>query len=110
MSISITVGERLRAYRKAKGLSQETLAEYAGLHTTYIGQLERGEKNATIDSISKVANALGVSLSKLFENIALNDEGPDFPARCYSLIQMQSITDQEKLFKILNSIVQYKDT
>ena len=110
MSLSITIGERLRAYRKAKGLSQEALVEYAGLHTTYIGQLERGEKNATIDSISKVANALGVSLSKLFENIALNDEGPDFPARCYSLIQMQSITDQEKLFKILNSIVQYKDT
>ena len=110
MKLSNVIGERLRAYRTQQGLSQEQLAERAGKHTTYIGQLERGEKNATIETISKVASALGVPLSKLFENIPLgDDESMDIPARCYALIQMQPVKDQEKLLQIINEIIQYKD-
>ena len=45
------VGQRIRNYRTQLGLSQEKLAELACCHPTYIGQLERGEKNATLDSI-----------------------------------------------------------
>mgnify|MGYP003294991583 CR=1 FL=1 len=48
-----TVGQRIRNYRTKLGLSQEKLAELSGCHPTYIGQLERGEKNATIESIEK---------------------------------------------------------
>ena len=76
MTIAKTIGERLRIYRVQKGWSQEVLAEYAKLHPTYIGQLERGEKNATLESISKIAAALDVPLSKLFENISLLAEEP----------------------------------
>ena len=47
--IAKTVGKRLRSYRQAQSLSQERLAEMAGLHPTYIGQVERGEKNLTIN-------------------------------------------------------------
>ena len=46
--IAKTVGKRLRGYRTSIGFSQEKLAEKAGLHPTYIGQVERGEKNLTI--------------------------------------------------------------
>lgn len=53
MSIAKIIGDRIRAYRNQKGWSQEYLAEKADVHHTYIGQLERGEKNATIESISK---------------------------------------------------------
>lgn len=74
MSIAKIIGDRIRAYRNQKGWSQEYLAEKADVHHTYIGQLERGEKNATIESISKIAGALGVSLSRLFENISIEQQ------------------------------------
>ncbi|WP_077624308.1 helix-turn-helix domain-containing protein [Sediminibacillus massiliensis] len=64
--ISKSVGERLRTIRKSNGLSQEKLAHLSNLHPTYIGQLERGEKNPTIDTIEKVSDALGITLGELF--------------------------------------------
>ena len=63
--IAKILGQRIRRYRTAKGLSQEKLAEFSGCHPTYIGQIERGEKNATIESIEKISAALNVSLSTL---------------------------------------------
>lgn len=59
------IGQRVRNYRTEKGLSQEKLAELSGCHPTYIGQVERGEKNATLDSIEKIASAMGVYLNCL---------------------------------------------
>ena len=67
--IAKVIGQRIRNYRTSAGLSQEKLAELSGCHPTYIGQLERGEKNATVESIEKIASALNVSLSKLFEQL-----------------------------------------
>lgn len=65
--IAKTIGRRVRNYRIEKGLSQEKLAELSGCHPTYIGQVERGEKNATLESIEKIASAMNVSLAQLFE-------------------------------------------
>ena len=110
MSIAKQVGERLRSYRNQNGWSQEELAERAGLHPTYIGQLERGEKNATLDSISKVAVALNISLSQLFENISLSPDPTNIPSQCYSIIQQQPIKDQEALLEILLATIKYKST
>jgi len=62
-------GDKIRKLRKEKGLSQEELAEKANLHRTYIGMIERAEKNITLLNISKIANALGISLKELMENI-----------------------------------------
>ena len=53
--IATIVGQRLRLRRQELGYSQELTSEKAGLHPTYIGQVERGEKNATIESIEKYA-------------------------------------------------------
>jgi transcriptional regulator with XRE-family HTH domain len=61
------VGARIRAIRSAALLSQEQLADVAGVHRTYIGMLERGEKNLTVLSAVKICQALNVSLSELFE-------------------------------------------
>ena len=60
--ISKLIGQRIRNYRTQKNLSQEKLAEAAGCHPTYIGQVERGEKNATLESIEKIASALNIPL------------------------------------------------
>ena len=108
MTIARELGERLRAYRTQRGWSQEEMVERADLHTTYIGQLERGEKNATIESISKVAAALDISLSKLFENISLASSEKDIPSRCYDLIQKQPLRDQKLLLDILDAVIAYK--
>lgn len=62
-------GARIRQLRTIGGLSQEKLAERAGLHRTYIGEVERGEKNISLDNIVKIAGALNAELSHLFEGI-----------------------------------------
>ena len=67
--IAKTVGQRIRSYRLQLGFSQEKVAELSGCHPTYIGQVERGEKNATLESIEKIAAAIDVPLSKLFDKI-----------------------------------------
>ena len=81
--IAKIIGQRIRNYRNALGLSQEKLAEFSGCHHTYIGQLERGEKNATIESIEKIATALNISLSKLFEKLGKSEEEENnIPLEC----------------------------
>ena len=102
------IGERLRAYRIQKGWSQEILAERAELHHTYIGQLERGEKNATIESIYKVTTALNIPLSALFENISPSSEVQDYASLSYDLIQKQPLPEQEMLYEILERIIRFK--
>ena len=59
------LGSNIRAERCRKGYSQEVLAEKSGLHRTYIGVVERGEKNITIFNCSKIAHALQLTLSDL---------------------------------------------
>ena len=67
MDIIKIFGNRIRNLRIAKGLSQERLAELADLHRTYIGAIERGEKNITLKNIEKISKALDVEINKLFE-------------------------------------------
>jgi transcriptional regulator with XRE-family HTH domain len=66
-TILIKFGERVRDLRKSKNLSQEELADKAGLHRTYIGMIERAEKNITLVNIEKIAKALGVEISDLLK-------------------------------------------
>jgi len=54
------VAHNVRARRKLLGLSQEALAERAGLHRTYIGSIERAERNVSVDNIDRLATALGI--------------------------------------------------
>ncbi len=55
------VGAVLRGFRERAGLSQEALGEAAAVHRTHVGFLERGERNATLDSVDRVLGALGVT-------------------------------------------------
>lgn len=91
-----------------KGWSQEILAEKAELHHTYIGQLERGEKNATIESIYKVTTALDIPLSALFENISPSSEARDYASLSYDRIQKLPLPEQEMLYEILERIIRFK--
>ena len=62
MTITILFGKNVRKFRLSQGLSQDALAEKAGLHRTYIGAVERGERNITLINAEKIANALGINL------------------------------------------------
>jgi transcriptional regulator with XRE-family HTH domain len=59
------IAENVKAYRLAKDISQEKLAEIADVHRNYIGHVERAERNMTIDSIERIAKALGVTVIAL---------------------------------------------
>ena len=101
-NIAKSVGQRIRNYRTSKGLSQEKLAELSSCHPTYIGQLERGEKNATLESIERIATALNIPLSKLFEKLdGSHDNSDDIPISCYELFLTKPNAEQLRLYNLL---------
>lgn len=65
----VAFGEQLRQLRLEADLSQEELAEYAGLHWTYVGQIERGERNLTLLNVLKLARGLDMTASDLLDGI-----------------------------------------
>lgn len=66
--LQIKFGRVMRKHRKARGLTQERLAELSGLHFTYIGSAERGERNVSLKSIDTIIRALGLTYKKFFED------------------------------------------
>lgn len=66
-SILEKFGQKIREERSSQGLSQEDLAAKAGVHRTYIGMIERAEKNITLENIEKLAMALNITLAELFK-------------------------------------------
>jgi transcriptional regulator with XRE-family HTH domain len=66
----IALGREIRRHRKALGLSQEALAERAGLHRNYVGLLERGERNPSATTVFGLARTLGVRVSELVSGVA----------------------------------------
>ena len=94
--IAKIIGQRIRNYRTQKGLSQEKLAELAGCHPTYIGQLERGEKNATLESVEKITSAMDVSLSQLFDKLGESGNN-SIASKCYDLVASKTEAEQAQL-------------
>ena len=106
--IAKIIGQRIRNYRTQKGLSQEKLAELAGCHPTYIGQLERGEKNATLESVEKIASAMDISLSELFDKLGKSGSN-NIAAICYDLVASKNEAEQKQLYKMLQEMDKYKN-
>lgn len=67
-------GQTIREFRKAKGLSQEAFAEAAGLDRSYMGHIERGERNITLKQVYKIAGALKMTMAEIFEAVDANQE------------------------------------
>src|SRR6202022_3642461 len=69
IDLKTLLGMTIKTQRASLGISQKELAHRAGLHRTYISDLERGARNPSIESVEKLAGALQVSVSKLFESV-----------------------------------------
>lgn len=65
--VLVKFGQKVRAERGKLGLSQEALASRAGVHRTYVGMIERAEKNITLENIEKIAKALGIRIAEFFD-------------------------------------------
>lgn len=63
------VGDRVRATRRRRGMSQEALALESGLDRTYVGSVERGKRNIAVINLAKIARALGVSLGEILHDL-----------------------------------------
>lgn len=106
--LSVEIGKRIRNYRIGQKMSQEELAEKCGLHPTYIGQVERGEKNATLESISKITDGLSVTMSALFEKIESCEDAANninYPFIAYDLVQSIPNDSQKKIVSIMRDII-----
>jgi transcriptional regulator with XRE-family HTH domain len=86
------LGKRIRTLRKSKALTQEKLGEWAGLSYKFVGEIERGEVNPSLDSLVKIASALAVKVGDLFPREV--DIFPQFSSQDLQLIK--------KALRILN--------
>lgn len=67
MDVKVEYGKKVREIRKSEGVSQESLADLAGLDRTYISDIENGKRNVSIETIFKIAGALETSVNKFFD-------------------------------------------
>lgn len=95
------LGRRIRAERTVKKMTQEELAERAGLHPTYIGQVERGEKSLTMASLEKIVDGLEISFSDLVENIQPPTKPESYAMKCYNIVSNYPEEKQKQFFEVL---------
>ncbi|MGO8898982.1 MAG: helix-turn-helix domain-containing protein [Isosphaeraceae bacterium] len=75
--VKILFGKRIRELRKLRGWSQEEFALHVGLDRSYVGGVERGERNVSLENICLISAALGIPTSKLFEGWTAEAPSPD---------------------------------
>ncbi|ASR48749.1 helix-turn-helix domain-containing protein [Paenibacillus kribbensis] len=101
------VGTRIRDIRKSQGLSQEALAEKAGFNSSYIGFIERAERNISLKNLEKIAKALNVSVNQLLTYVKENDELTEEDLNIkniLSLLRTREAKDTEMALKVLTDI------
>ncbi len=113
MEIQSELGLRIRYYRKQRGLSQKKLAELCSLHPTYIGQIERGEKNATIESLYHIAKGLNISLGELLTHLGdlpePQEKSGSLPLNIYRKMMLLSPEKQEQLSCIIDAVLSFSE-
>ncbi len=107
-NITLSFGKRIRDIRVSKNISQEKLAELCGLHPTYVGQIERGEKSPTLESIYKLSIGLDTDINKLFCNIeTVFEDKKDFATKIYNEILGLPEDKKEKIYNIICKIIKF---
>ncbi|OPH52177.1 hypothetical protein BC351_33125 [Paenibacillus ferrarius] len=106
-----TIGEWIKYLREQRGLSQERLGEVSSLHRTYIGQMERGDANVTLETLEKVTEALGISVGELFRLINPEEDikMSTTLSQIITVLQGRSVEDQKALLQVLAIAFDWKD-
>lgn len=103
--VLIKLGSKIREYRNLKGLSQDQLGELCGFHFSYIGGVERGERNITIENIAKISKALDIELSKLFEfESSFSSDKNKLLASISEILANKNINEINMIKNIVNEI------
>ena len=106
MNIAVEIGSRIRYHRKELKLSQEELAERSNLSFSFIGQLERGVKQPTIDTLYRITKGMNISLSDFLRDLETVDKAPEnYAIKSYLLIEQESSDNQRRLYKIIKQIL-----
>ncbi|ETT57168.1 helix-turn-helix transcriptional regulator [Paenibacillus sp. FSL H8-0457] len=107
------VGKKIRLFRKARNLTQEELGEKLQIDQSYLGRIERGEVNITLDTLAKISEALSVSPSQLFDDDTFFDED-EFKAESLDKIEslLIPLTNEELqgIHRILKEVLVLKGT
>ncbi|MDP4099126.1 helix-turn-helix domain-containing protein [Paenibacillus sp. P96] len=104
------VGAQIRSLRKERGLSQEALGEKGGFHFTYIGQIERGEKNVALLNLAKIADALDVNVSQLFAYVHEEIELTETELDIQEIISMLRKSNPDKVRLAKNIVREIADS
>ena len=108
MEICITLGRRLRELRKLTGLSQEKMAEQAGVNAKYYSEIERGKRNVTVKVLDKIVTNLGVTMEELFHfptDIGLSPNEEEVVALIITLLKSKDEKSLSKLKIFLTDIL-----
>ena len=107
LNITEEIGNRIRQRRNELDYSQEQLAEYSDLHPSYIGQLERGEKTPSIETLYKITTGLQISLSDFMNGLEdIANKSDTYAYKSYQILERQTAKNQERLYHILRSILE----
>jgi transcriptional regulator with XRE-family HTH domain len=103
------IGKRIRDLRKQSGLSQEQLGELADFHYTYIGGVERAEKNISVLNLAKIATALNVGLYDLFEYTRLNSTAKGKSDDLEHIVNLLLSLNSSEVIKVKNILLEMYD-
>lgn len=98
------VGERIRTIRKIRGFTQESLAEKTGLQNTYISDVERGDRNISLETLEKIIEALEVNAVDLFQFPKENEHKVELIKTLEIVLSNKSSKEVEAIYKIVNEI------
>ena len=107
--IAVAIGNNIREYRIAKILSQQELAHRSGLHTSHLGQIERGEKSPTLDSLHKIVSALDITFQELFDfDISHKITKESYTHKIVGYLNAMSEDEQQDVYKMVKVLMRWK--
>lgn len=109
--ISKQLGQRIRLLRENLGISQEKLAEKANLNTSFVGQIERGGKKPTLETLEKIVNALDISFEELFafERDLIKHKDTLIANKIAFELHGRSQDEQEAVLSLVKQILKFRD-
>ena len=102
--ITVAVGNRIRYFRRLQSISQEELALRANLNPAYLGQVERGLKCPTVDTLYKIAKAMNISPAELLRTESLPAYSTDHTRRMNELLAQVPKDKLEPLFRVIEDL------